>query len=138
MLLPGHDHFETTRNGNRPDWHNLYAFMVSKAASWFKADASHDVRTLLRLARTPGSGVRGPFPSNIFFFFQTLPGTPNPQEVDWSTVPSPTVNPPTNYDPSITGPGDALIDHVISIVGNTLSAFFGKLNIQQYQLTPAK
>ncbi len=58
MLLPVHDHFETTRNGNRPEWHNLSAFMVSNQASWVKADASHNVRTLFRLARTPHSGVR--------------------------------------------------------------------------------
>ncbi len=135
MLLPVHDHFETTRNGNRPEWHNLYAFMVSNKTSWFKADASHNVRTLFKLARTPHSGVRGPFPSNIYFFFQTLPGTPNPAEVQYSTLPSPTVNPPTSYDPSITGPGDPLIDHVISIVGNTLSAFFSKIDVAQYQLT---
>ncbi len=138
MLLPVHDHFETTRNGNRPEWHNLYAFMVSDQTSWFKADNSHDVRTLFQLARTPHSGVRGLFPSNIFFFFQTLPGTPNPTEVQWSTLPTPVVNQPTSYDPSITGIGDALIDHVFSLAGNLLSTFFGINNVQQYQLTPTK
>jgi hypothetical protein len=138
MLLPVHDHFETTRNGNRPEWHNLYAFMVSDRASWLRADASHDVRTLFRLARTAGSGVRGPFPSNIYFFFQTLPGSPVPAEVQYSTLPTPTVNPPTNYDPSIIGSPDALIDHVVSITGNILTAFFSKLNVQHYALTPTK
>jgi hypothetical protein len=137
MLLPAHDHFETTRNGNRPEWHNLYAFMVSNRASWVKADASHDVRTLFKLAHTPNSGVRGPFPSNIFFFFQTLPGTPYPTEVQWSTVPSPAVNLPTNYDPSITGPLDPLIDHAFSLTGNVLSTFFGATDVRKYQLTPA-
>jgi hypothetical protein len=58
-----------------------------------------------------------------------------PAEVQYSTLPSPTVNPPTSYDPSITGPGDPLIDHVISIVGNTLSAFFSNIDVAQYQLT---
>jgi hypothetical protein len=101
-----------------------------------KADQSHDVRTLFRLARTGGSGVRGPFSSNIYFFFQTLPGSPVQQEVAWSTVPSPTINPPTNYDPSIVGRPDALIDHVISITGNLLSAFFSKTAVQHYTLTP--
>lgn len=110
--------------------------MVSNRASWVRADTSHDVRTLFRLAHTPRSGVRGPFPSNIFFFFQTLPGTPHPQEVAWSRVPSPTVNPPTNYDPSIIGRPDALIDHVISLTGNILAAFFGKTNVRQFRLTP--
>jgi hypothetical protein len=136
MLLPVHDHFETTRNGNRPEWHNLYAFMVSNRTSWFKAEESHDVRALFRLARTPHSGVRGPFPSNIFFFFQTLPGTPNPTEVQWSTLPTPPVNQPTSYDPSITGPGDPLIDHLFNLTGNVLSTFFGINNVHQYQLTP--
>lgn len=135
-LLPVHDHFETTRNFNRPEWHELYAFMVSKASSWASADASHNVRTLFRLSHTRGSGVRGPFPSNIFFFFQTLPGHPTAQEVAWSTLPSPTVNPPTNYDPSITGAADALIDHVVSITGNLVSAFFGSPALQKYTLTP--
>ncbi len=136
MLLPAHDHFETTRNGNRPEWHELYGFMVSKTASWVAADQSHDVRTLFRLARTKGSGVRGPFPSNIFFFFQTLPGHPYASEVQWSTLPTPTVNPLTNYSPSITGPGDPLIDHVVGLSGNLLSTFFGIGNTPQYQLSP--
>ena len=138
MLLPVHDHFETTRNGNRPEWHNLYAFMVSSKKNWFKADQSHDVRTLFKLAHTPHSGVRGPFPSNIFFFFQTLPGTPNPTEVEYSTLPFPPVNSPTSYDPSITGGSfDALIDHVINITGNALSTFFGINNVRRYNLTPS-
>ena len=137
MLLPIHDHFETTRNGNRPEWHNLYAFLVSKRSSWVAADQSHDVRTLFRLARVHGSGVRGPFPSNIYFFFQTLPGSPYPTEVDWSNMPSPTVNPPTMYDPSITGPNNSLIDHVFQVTTNTMSAFFGKLEFRNYLLTPA-
>ncbi|MBV8952877.1 MAG: hypothetical protein JO153_01795 [Solirubrobacterales bacterium] len=136
MLLPAHDHFETARNGNRPEWHNLYAFMVSNRASWARADQSHDVRTLFSLARTRNSGVRGPFPSNIYFFFQTLPGSPVQQEVEWSTVPSPTVNPPTNYDPSIIGSPDALIDHVISITGNLLSTFFSKTDVRHFTLNP--
>lgn len=138
MLLPVHDHFETTRNGNRPEWHNLYAFMVTNRASWFRADESHNVRTLFKLARTPHSGVRGPFPSNIFFFFQTLPGTPNPTEVQWSTLPTPAVNQPTTYDPSITGTAtDTLIDHVFNLTGNLLSTFYGKGSVHRYQLTPA-
>ena len=136
MLLPIHDHFETTRNGNRPEWHNLYAFMVTDKANWFKADESHDVRTLFKLARTPHSGVRGPFPSNIFFFFQTLPGTPNPTEVDYSTLPTPAVNNPSTYDPSITGPHDPLIDHIFNLTGNLLSTFYGKTSVQHYQLAP--
>jgi hypothetical protein len=109
MLLPVHDHFETARNGNRPESHNLYAFMVSKKASWTMSDESHNVRTLFKLAGTPHSGVRGPFPTNIFFFFQTLPGTPNPTEVQYSALPTPTVNDRSTYDPSITGPHDPLI-----------------------------
>jgi hypothetical protein len=137
LLLPVHDHFETTRNGNRPEWHNLYAFLVSKRSSWVAADQSHDVKTLFRLARDPGSGVRGPFASNIYFFFQTLPGSPYGMEVDWSKVPSPAVNPPTMYDPSITGPNDALIDHVFKVTDNAMSAFFGKLDIRNYRIAPS-
>jgi hypothetical protein len=137
MLLPIHDHFETTRNGNRPEWHNLYAFMVSNKASWLEADASHNVRTLFRLAHKKGAGVRGPFRSNIYFFFQTLPGTPNPTEVEWSTVPTPPVNQPTQYDPSITGPNDPLIDHVFSFNANLIQTFFGLGSIKNYTVTPA-
>lgn len=136
MLLPIHDHFETTRNGNRPEWHNLYAFMVSKKSSWTRSDGSHNVRTLFKLARTPHSGVRGPFPSNIFFFFQTLPGSPNPTEVQYSALPTPTVNDRSTYDPSITGPNDPLIDHIFNLKGNLLSTFYGPTNVQHYQLTP--
>jgi hypothetical protein len=81
-----------------------------------------------------GSGVRGPFPSNIFFF-QTLPGHPVAQEVAGRRLPSPTVNPRTTYDPSITGATDALIDHVVSVVGNLVSAFFGTPSMQTYKLS---
>jgi hypothetical protein len=136
MLLPVHDHFETTRNGNRPEWHNLYAFMVSKKASWSEADNSHNVKTLFRLAHTKGSGVRGPFPSNIYFFFQTLPGTPSKPEYDYSQLPTPTVNPGTSIDPSILGPADPLINHVVGITGTLMQTYFGAQGIHTYQLTP--
>lgn len=137
MLLPAHDHFETTRNGNRREWRNLHVFMVSKKASWFLADDSRNVRTLFKLAHTKHRGVRGPFSSNIYFFFQTLPATPNPKEVQWSTLPTPTVNQPTNYDPSIIGKPDVLIDHEFQVFAGVLSAFFGN-HVQRYRLTPIR
>ncbi len=137
MLLPVHDHFETTRNGNRPEWHPLYAFFVSSLASWERAVASHDVRTLYTLAKTSGSGVSGPYPSNIFFFFQVLPGSPTAQEIAWAQLPHPFVTEATQQDPSIIGTNDSLMDHVVGVVGNTLQAFFGSAQRQLYRLTPA-
>ena len=116
---------------------HLCAFIVTKQAAWIEADNSHNVRTLFSLARTPHSGVRGPFPSNIFFFFfQTLPGNPAPQEVQWSALPTPPVNVASDYDPSITSAASPLIDHVIGITDNVLSAFFGINDVQHYQLAP--
>ena len=136
MLLPVHDHFETTRNGNRPEWHNLSMFLVGNKTSWFTADASHNVRTLFKLAHTRGSGVRGPFPSNIFFFFQTLPGNSSAEEVKYSELPAPPVTTTSMLTPSIIAPNDSLLDRVTALNGNTLQAFFAT-GVKSYTVTPA-
>ncbi|MEU6174598.1 hypothetical protein ABZ832_22130 [Streptantibioticus parmotrematis] len=74
-MLPGHDHIITDRNDNRPEWWPVYVVGVTSPASFAKIEQGKDMATVNRLAADPKAGVTKPIPTNIFLWFQTLPGT---------------------------------------------------------------
>ena len=73
--LPGHDHIIADRKNNRPEWWPVYVIGVTSPASFAKIEHAKDLKTALQLANNPANGVTKPIPTNIFLWFQTLPGT---------------------------------------------------------------
>lgn len=73
--LPGHDHLIASRNHNRPEWWPVYVIGVTDPASFARIERAKNLATALRLAADPRDGVTKPIPTNVFLWFQTLPGT---------------------------------------------------------------
>ncbi|MFJ1648161.1 hypothetical protein [Streptomyces sp. NPDC088258] len=74
-MLPGHDHIIADRNKNRPEWWPVKVVAVSDPDSYAKIQAGKDLATVTKLAADPNSGVSRPIDTNVFLWFQTLPGT---------------------------------------------------------------
>ncbi|WP_371773499.1 hypothetical protein [Streptomyces sp. NBC_01438] len=74
-MLPGHDHIITDRNDNKPEWWPVSVIGVTNPDSFAKIQAGKSMDTVNKLAADPNSGVTKPIPTNIFLWFQTLPGT---------------------------------------------------------------
>jgi hypothetical protein len=73
--LPGHDHLIADRNSNRPEWWPVYVIGVTKRSSFVEIERDKSLATAIRLAKNPKNGVTAPIPTNVFLWFQTLPGT---------------------------------------------------------------
>ena len=72
--LPGHDHIITTRNQNQPEWWPVTVVGVTKPASFALITQARSLAEVNALAANPANGVVL-VPTNIFLFFQTVPGT---------------------------------------------------------------
>ncbi len=73
-MLPGHDHIITTRNGDKPEWWPVVVVGVTSQAAWTAITTAKDYATMKALEGKPGSGVTGEIPTNVFLWFQALPG----------------------------------------------------------------
>lgn len=73
-MLPGHDHIVTTRNADQPEWWPVVAVGVTSPAAWTAITTAKNYATMQALEGKPGSGVTGEIPTNVFLWFQVLPG----------------------------------------------------------------
>ncbi|MDP9093737.1 MAG: hypothetical protein M3N95_12595 [Actinomycetota bacterium] len=73
-MLPGHDHIITTRNADQPEWWPIVAVGVTSPSAWTAITTAKDYATMKALEGVTGSGVTGEIPTNVFLWFQTLPG----------------------------------------------------------------
>ncbi len=73
-MLPGHDHIVTTRNADQPEWWPVVAVGVTSPAAWTAITTAKDYATMKALEGKAGSGVTGEIPTNVFLWFQVLPG----------------------------------------------------------------
>lgn len=64
-MLPGHDHVITTRNNGLPEWWNVKVVPVSSQAQ---------LTTIEQNKSLTSSQMSGAVPTNVFLFFQVLPG----------------------------------------------------------------
>jgi hypothetical protein len=65
--IPAHDHVVTTRNSGLPEWWNVKVVPIANATDWQTFQSSGG-----KLTPTQISGAAG---TNVFLFFQVLPGT---------------------------------------------------------------
>ena len=79
-MLPGHDHIITTRNADTPEWWPVVAVGVTNAAAWKAITTAKDYATMKALEGKPASGVTGEIPTNVYLWFQVLPGHISPAE----------------------------------------------------------
>lgn len=73
-MLPGHDHIITTRNEDKPEWWPVVVVGVTNQAAWTAITTAKNYATMKALEGKPGSGVTGEIPTNVFLWFQSLPG----------------------------------------------------------------
>lgn len=73
-MLPGHDHIIATRNEDKPEWWPVVVVGVTSAKAWTTITKAKDYATMKGLEGKTGSGVTGEIPTNVFLWFQTLPG----------------------------------------------------------------
>lgn len=73
-MLPGHDHIITTRNGDHPEWWPVVAVGVTNQAAWTAITTNKNYETMKALEGKTGSGVTAEIPTNVFLWFQVLPG----------------------------------------------------------------
>lgn len=70
-----HSHIVLTTNHNQPEWWNVQVIGVTNAAAYNKIDmASNKEAEVKALQADPSSGVTGAIPTNVFLWFQVLPG----------------------------------------------------------------
>ena len=72
--LPGHDHIITDRNNDRPEWWPVTVVGVTNPTSFAAIVKAKSYSEVTKLAADPKSGVLL-VPTNIYLFFQTVPGT---------------------------------------------------------------
>lgn len=73
--LSPHSHIVLTRNNNQPEWWNVNVLPVTDPAVYNQISTSaNPYATYQSLVAANNSGVLGPVPTNIFLWFQTLPG----------------------------------------------------------------
>lgn len=65
--IPAHDHVVTTRNSGLPEWWNVKVVPIANATDWQTFQSSGGKLTPAQI-----SGAAG---TNVFLFFQVLPGT---------------------------------------------------------------
>lgn len=73
--LSPHSHIVLTANNNEPEWWNVHVLGVTNQAAYDKImTASNKYAEVQALQQDPTSGVTQPIPTNIFLWFQVLPG----------------------------------------------------------------
>lgn len=76
--LPSHNHVLLTANNNQPEWWNVKVIGVTSAAAYNQImSSSNEFATAQSLASSNG-GVTAPIPTNVFLWFQVLPGAATP------------------------------------------------------------
>jgi len=81
VMLPGHDHLLTTRNGDQPEWWDVIVIPVTSPAGLQKVQQAKSYQAVKALEGVSGSGIGGEVATNVYLWFQTLPGstsTPSP------------------------------------------------------------
>jgi hypothetical protein len=81
-MLPGHDHIITTRNSDQPEWWPVVAVGVTSQAAWTAITTAKNYATMQALEGKPNSGVTGEIPTNVFLWFQALPGHVSPADAN--------------------------------------------------------
>lgn len=73
--LSPHSHIVLTANNYQPEWWNVHVIGVTNAAAFNKIDTASDKYAEAQaLQADPSSGVTAAIPTNIFLWFQILPG----------------------------------------------------------------
>ncbi len=70
--LPGHDHIIATRNSGLPEWWNVVVVGVPSASAFNAIESGQSVAAIDQQVKA-GNAVLAP--SNVYLFFQVLPGT---------------------------------------------------------------
>lgn len=71
-MLPGHDHIIATRNSGQPEWWNVVVVGVPSASAFNAIEAGQSVAAINQQVAA-GNAVLAP--TNVYLFFQVLPGT---------------------------------------------------------------
>jgi hypothetical protein len=71
FATPGHDHFLTDLNNNKPEWWDVYVVGVTSKATMDKIHAHKDFRYIQKLIKSGDKTVVGPIPTNLFLYFGT-------------------------------------------------------------------
>jgi hypothetical protein len=80
-MLPGHDHVVTTRHGGLPEWWNVKVVPVTSQASLSAIETGKSLTTAQMATAVP---------TNVFLFFQVLPGTvPQATSTDYAATAPP-------------------------------------------------
>jgi hypothetical protein len=67
--IPAHDHVVTTRNNGLPEWWNVKVVPIATSGDWSAFQASKSLTS---------AQMSGAVATNVFLFFQVLPGTLSP------------------------------------------------------------
>ncbi|MEP6599972.1 MAG: hypothetical protein ABJB98_11075 [Actinomycetota bacterium] len=110
--LPGHDHIITDRNSDQPEWWPVTVIGVTNPQSFALITQAKSYAEVKKLEANPANGVLE-VPTNIYLFFQTIPGTGLPT-APFTPIP---VGPPNTgqgsttggLNPALTGIGVALL-----------------------------
>ncbi|MGH9064954.1 MAG: hypothetical protein ACRD0L_13465 [Acidimicrobiales bacterium] len=73
--LPGHDHVITSLNNNRPEWWPVVVVGVTNETAWNEIVSAKSYAEIQTLQANSSSGVTANIPTNVFLYFQVLPGT---------------------------------------------------------------
>jgi hypothetical protein len=75
--VPAHDHILNTRNNDQPEWWPVVVVGVTNRGAWDKIVSAKSLTEVRVLQKEKDSGVTGDIPTNLFLWFQTLPGVTN-------------------------------------------------------------
>ena len=89
VMLPGHDHLLTTRNGDQPEWWDVIVIPVTSPAGLEKVQQAKSYQAVKSLEGVKGSGIGGEVATNVYLWFQTLPGSTSTPTVATSPPSSP-------------------------------------------------
>ncbi|MCU4184372.1 hypothetical protein K6U06_08365 [Acidiferrimicrobium sp. IK] len=96
-FVPAHDHVVTTRNNGNPEWWNVKVVPVTSQAALTTIETSKQLSASQLQPFDPSSNPGGYIPSNMYLFFQVLPGT----------VPSSVATNPANLNADNYPPGNS-------------------------------
>ncbi|MDE3202914.1 MAG: hypothetical protein KGQ66_01680 [Acidobacteriota bacterium] len=74
-MLPGHDHIVATRNSGLPEWWNVVVVGVTNSSAFNAIESAQDVATINQEVASSSAVLA---PSNVYLFFQVMPGTVAP------------------------------------------------------------
>lgn len=76
--LTPHSHIVLTANNNQPEWWPVEVIGVTSEAAYNQIVTSSNEYATAQSLASSGSGVTEPIPTNIFLWFEVLPGAPYP------------------------------------------------------------